>query len=369
MRNYESFVKTLNFEFPDRIVTYDFVDNLSLFKMYAGETGDLVEKNARIAKNIELDATRFIYDPENHWMGTKVENWIRFFGVNPSNWKVSQEGGTAWIAKRPFNDLKGLERNMPNLPKKSEIEEWYKPFIKYVKEVFDAYDLVFIGAVEGPVTDAYTYSDMNLFCTALYDAPEIVDELMNATCTFSQMIAEVFAENASAPLMFMGEDIAGSSGAMFDPAWIREKVVPLWKRIMKPIKEKGFKFLYHSDGAMEDLLPIIFDEFGADGFNPIERNGCNDIFEIRKKYPDKLLFGNICCEQTLPYGTVDDVERETLDLILKIGPSGGIFIGSSSEVHDLVPPENTLKMYRTVHEYGKYPIDEERIISRLRRLN
>jgi uroporphyrinogen decarboxylase len=150
--------------------------------------------------------------------------------------------------------------------------EWYKTFIKYVEEVFDS-----------------------------------------------------FAENASAPLMFMGEDIAGSSGAMFDPNWIREKVVPLWKRIMKPIKEKGFKFLYHSDGAMEDLLPIIFDEFGADGFNPIERNGCNDIFEIRKKYPDKLLFGNICCEQTLPYGSVDDVERETLDLILKIGPRGGSF--------------------------------------------
>ncbi|MHB8278167.1 MAG: uroporphyrinogen decarboxylase family protein [Candidatus Humimicrobiaceae bacterium] len=368
MKNYERFVKTINFECPDQILTYDFVDSKRIFKAYSGENGDLVEKNARMAENIGLDVTRFIYDPENHWMGAKIENWIRFFGINPENWKVSQAGGTAWISKRPFNDLKGLEKNMPNSPKKNEIEEWYKPYIKHVKEVYDAYGIVFIGAVEGPITDAYTYCGMSMFCEAIYTAPEIIDELMRVTCMFSEMVAENFVENASAPLLFMGEDIAGSTGSIFNPSWLLEKALPLWKRIMRPVKEKGFKFLYHSDGRMEGLLPIIFDELGADGFNPIERNGCNDIFAIRKKYPKKLLFGNVCCTQTLPHGTVEDVERETLELILRIGPEGGICIGSSSEVHDLVPPENALKMYETVHKYGKYPIDKDRVVHRLKKL-
>jgi hypothetical protein len=61
---------------------------------------------------------------------------------------------------------------------------------------------------------------------------------------------------------------------------------------------------------------------------------------------------------------VGDVEDETLELVEKIGPQGGMFIGSSSEVHDLVPLENTLTMYRSVHEYGAYPIDVERIRAR-----
>ena len=108
--------------------------------------------------------------------------------------------------------------------------------------------------------------------------------------------------------------------------------------------------------GVPEILPIVVHELGADGFNPIERNGCNDIFEIRRLYPRTLLFGNVCCENTLPYGTVEDVERETLELIEKIGPQGGILIGSSSEVHDLVPMENALRMYETVHRYGKYPI-------------
>jgi hypothetical protein len=105
-------------------------------------------------------------------------------------------------------------------------------------------------------------------------------------------------------------------------------------------------------------------ELDADGLNPIERNNCNDIFEIRREYPHTLLFGNVCCMHTLPHGALADVEDETLELIEKIGPQRGIFIGSSSEVHDAVPVANAAQMYRIVHEYGVYPIDVERIRTR-----
>ncbi len=72
--------------------------------------------------------------------------------------------------------------------------------------------------------------------------------------------------------------------------------------------------------------------------------------------------------QTLPHGTLGDVEDETLELIEKIGPQAGILIGSSSEVHDEVPVANAAQMYRTVYEYGAYPIDVERIRIRRREL-
>jgi uroporphyrinogen-III decarboxylase len=356
MTNRERFTKTINWQIPDRLMTYDFVDHRELFETYGGR-GDLIERNARMASKIGLDVTRYVYDPDHHWMGAKIQNWIRFFGVDALSWEISEAGGTAWISKRPFHDLKGLERNMPNTPKKSEVEEWFKPLIITVKEVYDSFDVVFIGAIEGPLTDAYTYSDMTLFCEAIYEAPELVDRLIEVCGSFSQYIAEVFAENPSAPLMFMGEDVAGSQGPIFSLDFICEHALPMWKRIAKPIKEKGFKFLYHTDGKAERILPIVVNELGADGFNPIERNGCNDIFAIRRDYPHTLLFGNVCCETTLPYGTPQQVENETLELVAKLGPQGGILIGSSSEVHDLVPAENALRMYQTVKKYGNYPIE------------
>jgi uroporphyrinogen-III decarboxylase len=371
MGNYERFVKAVNWEGADRILTYDFIANRKLLARYGGfdeskkyAFEQIVEINAKAFKGIGLDAAHQIYDPAKSWVRSKTENWGRFLGVNPDGWEVTRSGGADWITKRPFSDLKELEKNMPGIPKYEEVKKWYGPFIKHIKEVFDYYDLVFVGAVEGPVTDAYTYAGMELFMTAIYDAPELASQIMDCAARLSAYIAKVFAENASAPMLFMGEDIACDTGPIFSPKFIIGQALPRWRRISEPIKEKGFKFLFHSDGRYGELLPIIFEQFGADGLEPIERNGCNDIFEIRRQYPDKLLFGNVCCAITLPEGNIYDVEDETLELIQEIGPQGGIFIGSSGEVGDSIPLENAVAMYETVHAYGTYPIDVEKIRKR-----
>ncbi len=371
MKNLERFKKALNWEPIDRILTYDFLDNREILIQHGGfdptreyTFEELIEVNAKAWQNIGVDVTRAVYDPVNHWMGGKIENWIRFFGVDPSEWEVSQAGETAWISKRPFRTLKEIEQHMPQKPVYEEVRDWYQPVIRQIQEVLAHYNIVFIGAVEGPITDAYTYMDMELFAEAIYDAPELVSHIMDCTGLFSAHISRAFAEVTDAPLMFMGEDIAGNTGPIFSPKFVRKEGLPRWKWITEPIKAKGYKFLYHTDGRYGNFLPLFFDDLGAEGLNPIERNGCNDIFEIRAEYPDKLLFGNVCCMHTLPHGTLGDVEDETLELIEKIGPQGGIFIGSSSEVHDHVPVENAVKMYQTVHEYGAYPIDVDRIRAR-----
>ena len=99
----------------------------------------------------------------------------------------------------------------------------------------------------------------------------------------------------------------------------------------------------------------------------IRLNGMDATTSLKFAYNTrKFLFGNICCAQTLPYGNAFDVEDETLEIIATLAPHGGIFIGSSSEVHDAVPVENAWTMYEAVHDYGQYPIDLERIHARRR---
>ena len=371
MNNLERFKKALDWQPIDRLMTYDYLDNRQILVDYGGYDAtrtytfeELIEVNARAWKKIGVNITRSVYDPVNHWMGGKIDNWIRFFGVDRNDWEVSQAGDTAWISKRPFTTLAELEKNMPQKPKYEEVKEWYQPLIRQIQRALSAHDIVYIGAVEGPITDAYTFMDMELFSHAIYDAPELVEHIMDCTGLFSAYIARAYSEVSEVPLMFMGEDISGTTGPIFNPKFVRAQGLPRWKWISEPIKEKGMKFLYHTDGRYGKFLPLIFDEFGADGLNPIERNQCNDIFEIRKEYPNKLLFGNVCCMHTLPHGNLADVEDETLELIEKIGPQAGIFIGSSSEVHDAIAPENAVKMYQTVLTYGSFPIDVQRIQAR-----
>ena len=371
MNNLERFKKAINWEPVDRILTYDFMDSGPLIEQLGGyQPGsqytwdEVMDINALTWKNAGLDMTRYVYDPASHWMGSKIVNWIRFFRVDPGQWNVEQAGGTAWIANRPFSTLSELEKHMPQKPVFEEVREWYAPAIQQMQAVMSEHDIVFIGAVEGPFTDAYSYMDMELFCMGLYEAPELVAHIMDCCGLFSAYIARTYAEVSQVPLLFMGEDIATTTGPIFKPDMVRTEGLPRWRWIVDPIHAAGMKFLFHTDGRYGGFLPLIFDELGAEGLNPIERNGCNDIFEIRRRYPHKLLFGNVCCAQTLPHGNPGDVEDETLELIEKIGPQGGIFIGSSSEVHDLVPVVNTVTMYRAVHEYGQYPIDVERIRAR-----
>ncbi len=371
MKNLERFKQALNWQPVDRLLTYDFVDSTPILTQYGGydpsrsyTREELIEINARAFRNIGVDVTRYVFDPVNRPMGARIQNWVRFLGIDPGEWQVSQTGGTNWLSRRPFSTLKELEKHLPQMPRYEDMAQWYVPMLRQIQDIFDQYDIVYIGGVEGPVSGAYIYTDTELFCTAIYDAPELVAHIMDCLGMYSAHIARAFAENTRVPLLFMGEDIAASTGPIFNPKFIREQALPRWRWITEPLKQNGCKFLYHSDGRYGRLLPILFAELGADGLNPIERNGCNDIFEIRKQYPDKLLFGNVCCAQTLPYGTLGDVEDETLEIVERIGPDGGIFIGSSSEVHDLVPPENAAQMYATVHEYGAYPIDVERIRAR-----
>jgi len=375
MNNLERFKKALDWQPIDRLMTYDYLDNAKILEIYGGfdynrtySYEELVEVNARAWKKIGLNITRSIYDPVHHWMGGKIKNWIRFFGVDPSNWEVTQAGETAWISKRPFKTLAELEKHMPDKPVYEEVRDWFQPVIRQTQEALAAHDIVFVGAVEGPLTDGYTYTDLELFALGIYEAPELIDHIMDCTGLFSAHIARAYAEVSQVPLLFMGEDISGTTGPIFNPKFVRKEGLPRWRWISDPVKEKGMKFLFHTDGRYGKFLPMIFDELGADGLNPIERNNCNDIFEIREEYPNKLLFGNVCCMHTLPHGTLGDVEDETLELIEKIGPQSGIFIGSSSEVHDSVPPENAVLMYQTVLKYGSFPIDVDRIRDRRKAL-
>lgn len=356
----------------DRIMTYDYVDNTDVLIAYGGydrnktyEWQELLELNAKAYHGVGLDMTRSVYDPVNHWMRGKVDNWIRFMGVDKDSWDVQQGGETAWIAKRPFTTLEELEHFMPHIPDPEEIRKWYMPFMGNILDTMLAQDVAYIGAVEGPLCDAYTYVDLELFSLLIYDAPEVIKHIIDCCGVYSQTLAQAYTELPGAtPIQFMGEDIAGSNGPIFQPSFVEDSVLEWWKKIASPVRDKDGIFIFHTDGQYGQLLDLIFGKLRAEGLNPIERNRCNDIFSIFEQFPHVSYFGNVCCAVTLPYGNRYDVEDETLELIEKIGSEGRICIGSSSEVHEQIPLLNIETMYGTVHEYGTYPIDIDRIQKR-----
>ncbi|MEL7567565.1 MAG: uroporphyrinogen decarboxylase family protein [Dehalobacterium sp.] len=357
MTTIEAFAKTCKFELPDRVVTYDLVKNNQLLKEYGGIDKDIIVRNAKMMKAIGLDSTRTLLNPEHFYAKRKLDIWVELFGVDPSGWEVVVDDGTAWFTKRPFANVKELEKYLPKKPNKEQVKAWYKERFKRVREVFHENDLVWVSCVEGPLTDAHSYTDFGLFFDTMMEAPEIVDYLMDVFTEYQLACSEAHAEDPSSPVFFICDDIAGSNGIMFSPTWLSEKLFPRLKTIYQPAREAGLKCCYHSDGNLDRVLDILVKDVKIDGLNPIEPFAGMDIRKVRANYPNLMLFGNVCVVSALTRGKVQDVEREVKGLLKDIAPSGGLFLGSSTEVDDSMPVENILAMYRTAKEWGKYPID------------
>jgi uroporphyrinogen decarboxylase len=113
---------------------------------------------------------------------------------------------------------------------------------------------------------------------------------------------------------------------------------------------------FHSDGdlslVMEDLLTLQMN-----CVNPFEPP-VMDMKVAKQKWGDRIcLWGNIDLVQTLPYGTVEEVEAEVKQRIKDAGAGGGYICASANSITDFCKIENVLAMTAAVRKFGTYPLD------------
>ena len=78
-------------------------------------------------------------------------------------------------------------------------------------------------------------------------------------------------------------------------------------------------------------------------------------FVLKRLYGDRLAFnGTIGIQQTLPFGTVEEVRREVKERIETVGVGGGLILAPSHCVQPEVPMENLLALADAVKEFGTY---------------
>jgi len=114
-------------------------------------------------------------------------------------------------------------------------------------------------------------------------------------------------------LVFISDDIAGQTGLLMSPGIWRQHLRPRLIRWCQLIHSYGLKVFYHTDGAAGDLIEPLID-CGIDVLNPIQ-HACPgmELESLKKRYGNRLIFhGGIDNQSVLPFGSPDDVRRETL---------------------------------------------------------
>jgi len=154
-------------------------------------------------------------------------------------------------------------------------------------------------------------------------------------------------------LTYVAEDLGGQTDLMMSPAHIREFLLPGMKRMIRLAHEAGAFVFHHDDGNCRRILPDLI-ESGIDLLNPIQwRNTGMDRESLKRDFGDQVIFhGAVDNQQTLPFGTIDDVRREALDNIRILGAGGGYILAPCHNIQPLTPPENVRTMYETGYEYG-----------------
>jgi len=154
-----------------------------------------------------------------------------------------------------------------------------------------------------------------------------------------------------------GADFGMQGGTLISPRTYRKLYQPFHKQINDWVhSHTTWKTFIHSCGSVINLV----EDFIASGFdilNPVQTSAANmDPRELKRRFGDRITFwgGGVDTQQTLPYGTPDQVRQQVRERIEIFGTGGGYVFNTVHNVQPNTPIENVLAMYETVRECGHY---------------
>jgi len=349
----ERFLTALKGGKPDRVPIFDFLEGRKIFKTVLGkdvaepEGGDIAECSIKIGFDAAFVAYGgFVCSGGVEKGKTYTDEWGAIYKSTGVSWPIDKPIG--WPVNN-WSDLREWLKSKPDPHEESRLDD--------INKAIDISNgkIAILGGVLGPLTIATFVLGFTNTLIKLLDDPKIVKEVFKVANYFHNVAADRMIK-AGVDGVFIAEDLGFKSGTFASPEIYREHLFPYIFEQFDNILEKNVPILFHSDGNINDILDDLV-EGGISAIQPLERNANMDIGRIRKKYGNKLcLIGNVSASDTLPYGPKERIIQETKDTIKIAGKDGAYVLGSDSDYHDGIPPENFILMVETGKKFGDYPI-------------
>jgi uroporphyrinogen decarboxylase len=196
---------------------------------------------------------------------------------------------------------------------------------------------------------AWTLRGMEPLMMDFYDNPGFVRELLHDIADFN--IAQIRrALEYDIDAVHFGDDWGQQSGLQMGPALWREFLYPELKRMYGVVRAAGKFVSIHSCGDVDELFDDLIG-IGLNCFNPFQPE-VMDVHALVPRYRGRLAFhGGLSTQRVLPYGTPEDVRRESRAL-LQLGREGGYIFAPAHSVEGDVPLDN---MFAFIEEAMNQP--------------
>lgn len=154
--------------------------------------------------------------------------------------------------------------------------------------------------------------------------------------------------------IYFSDDWGSQQGLLMNPDDWRRWYKPRYRRLFDAVHAGGAHVWMHLCGNVTAIIPDLI-ELGLDVLNPIQPQAM-DVDALAARYGGHVCFhGGLDTQETLPHGTVADVEREVKHLIDIFGRYSGGYIGTTShKIMPETPPENILALFRAFRDYSGY---------------
>lgn len=356
----ERILRTMNCQEVDRVPLYDLLFCNGAIQHFSGEKLPSFvydDKTIQELDRITGKAIANFLDMTRSWnFGPVVDrSYSNEYGfvIHESTWEK-----TAWIEKRPFNDLAGAKQFMKRWLADAEAntqqinanpgayrEQFHKNFLENSSRLGDTIHLI---TQQGSGLDEILYwLGFELMTYMMTDDPGFYSEALEILTCQNLAICHAVADPQLSPIVLTYTDIAHKNRLTYSPRFLRQEIFPRVKRLNDAWHEHGIQCLYHSDGYLMEVLDDLV-AIGIDGLNPIETVAGMSLKEVRTKYPHLFLAGGIDMSQLLSNGTPEQVKEVCRQAIQDAYP--GFFMGSTTEADNSCKTENLIAMYEVAME-------------------
>lgn len=152
-----------------------------------------------------------------------------------------------------------------------------------------------------------------------------------------------------------GTDFGTQTGTFCSPDSYTDLWMPHYKRINNWIhKNTTWKTFKHSCGSVITLMDH-FIESGFDIINPVQCSATGmDPKVLKKEYGKDIVFwgGGVDTQQTLPFGTPEEVRDEVLERCEIFSKDGGFVFNTIHNTQARTPIANFIAMIDAVKEFN-----------------
>ncbi len=148
-----------------------------------------------------------------------------------------------------------------------------------------------------------------------------------------------------------GTDLAAQNTLFCGPEGYRELYLPSSKKLNDWIHANTkWKTMKHCCGGCEPLIEG-FIEAGFDILNPVQTSAKGiDAHLLSEKYGDRIVFwgGGVDTQQTLPFGTADEVRRQVAERVKIFSEKNGFVFAAIHNIQSNTPVENVVAMFEAL---------------------